>query len=342
MRRAISRSAYALLISKVPGRIGYPDEILRKHWKDDDESARVLRAVSSPTDTASFWSATPNRVLPALAPASAASKLMQLGHTISLDGLHSVKIPMIPASGRPSAPMWVAEGSPGPVYNMITSSQTLGPTKKLLIFAMLSEELEAASAGTATLIIQEALAIATTQQLDASLFSNSAPTTAAPAGLLYNVTPLTPTSTAGATSADKMATDIAALTGVMSNAGIDPSNVILICNAAQATKIEILASPKFQEKVFTSVAVPAGTIIAVEPSGFWTAYGAEQVTVEASRGALLHAEDTTPAPIVGTGGQVAAPTRSLYQTGALGLKVRGKATWQVWPGAVQYMSGVNW
>jgi hypothetical protein len=343
VRRAFSRAVYAMAMSKVAGRTDYPDDILRRHWKDDGEAERMLRAVSSPTDSASFWSATPSRIFPALAPASATSKLMQLGHTLSLDGVHAIKIPMIPASGRPqtATSMWVAEGDPGPVYSMLTSSQTLGPVKKTLFFTMLSEEIEQASAGAATQIIEEALEISTTLELDAALFSSAAPTAAGPAGLLYGVTPLTPSSTAGAILKDKITVDLAALDAAMSAAGINPENVVYVCSGGDARKIKAQI-PQFEEQVFVSTTVPAGTIIACEPSGFWTAYGATAVTVEASRQTLLHTEDTTPAPIVGTGGQVAVPTRSLYQTGAIGLKVRGRACWQIWPGAVAWMQNVNW
>ena len=55
----------------------YPAEVLKEHWHGDEAVERVLKAVSNPTDTNSLWAATPRVILPALAPASAASKLMR-------------------------------------------------------------------------------------------------------------------------------------------------------------------------------------------------------------------------------------------------------------------------
>jgi len=46
--------------------------------------------------------------------------------------------------------------------------------------------------------------------------------------------------------------------------------------------------------------------------------------------------------IIGPAGQYGVPTRSLFQTAGIGLKVRGKVAWVVHPGAVQYMTGANW
>ena len=72
---------------------------------------------------------------------------------------------------------------------------------------------------------------------------------------------------------------------------------------------------KFDNDVFTSVVIPDGTVIAVVPEGFYTAYGATQVTVEISKVATLHLENATPLPVV-----QGVPTHSLFQQGYLGLK----------------------
>jgi hypothetical protein len=54
---------------------------------------RVLKAIISPTDTSTFWAAQPFVILPVLVPASAASRLMTAGRTISLAGVQTVKVP---------------------------------------------------------------------------------------------------------------------------------------------------------------------------------------------------------------------------------------------------------
>jgi hypothetical protein len=87
-------------------------------------------------------------VLPQLAPDCASSKLLALGAQIDLTGINSVRLPYLGYTGRPAAPMFVAEGQPAPVPNLATSAAVLGPVCKVLILAGISGELQSASAET--------------------------------------------------------------------------------------------------------------------------------------------------------------------------------------------------
>jgi hypothetical protein len=331
--RSFNRACVALVKSALNrGGEGYATDVLRREWRDDD-AERVLKAVSSPTDTSAFWQASPSVILPALAPAAAATRLMQAGKALSLAGVNTVRIPYIGASGRPQEP-WVAEGAPGPVVQLVTSSLTLGPTHKFLIFTSLTEELQLASAATAEAVISETLSIAVAQSLDGALFSTAAGTSSSPPGILNGLTAIV---SGGGTGAAGLAADIAKLAAAIASAGINAETMILITDAASAAKIKILASPKFDNEVWTSVNIPAGEVIAVVPEGFYTAYGASQVTVEISKQSTLHFDSTAPLPVV-----QGVPTRSLYQQGFLGLKARALATWLVHPGAVAYLTGAAW
>jgi hypothetical protein len=136
----------------------------------------VLRAISTPTGQQDFWQAQPSVILPTLAPSAAATRLMDRGRTISLAGVNTVRVPYIGASGRPPSVPLVGESQPAPNVNMITSSLVLGPVRKLLITTSLTVELEMAIGQTAEQIMSEALNIATTQQVDAALFSANPPT----------------------------------------------------------------------------------------------------------------------------------------------------------------------
>ena len=53
------------------------------------------------------------------------------------------------------------------------------------------------------------------------------------------------------------------------------------------------------------------------------------MTFMLSTGGTLHMEDTTPLPIgtVGTPNVIAAPTRSLWQTDTLGLRLTTEMSW---------------
>jgi hypothetical protein len=64
--------------------------------------------------------------------------------------------------------------------------------------------------------------------------------------------------------------------------------------------------------------------------------------IETSKEAVYHEEATTPLPIVGTAGAIAAPVRSVFQTDAIGIRVRAHAAWAVAPGGAQVINGINW
>jgi hypothetical protein len=64
-RKSFHRAYTAIALAAV-NRSKYPSELLKQHWHGDEAAERVLKAVS-----------TPSVILPALAPASTASKLMR-------------------------------------------------------------------------------------------------------------------------------------------------------------------------------------------------------------------------------------------------------------------------
>jgi hypothetical protein len=83
------------------------------------------------------------------------------------------------------------------------------------------------------------------------------------------------------------------------------------------------------------------TVAAFAPAAVASGYR-EAPEIETSREALIHFEDTTPAAIIGTGGTLAVPTRSAFQTDVIAIKVRGRAAWAVAPGGAQVVANVNW
>jgi hypothetical protein len=239
--------------------------------------------------------------------------------------------------------MFVAEGEPGPVTNLATSSAILGPVCKVLILAAVSGELQSGSAEMAEKVIGAALAISVEQSQDAKLFSADAPVAeTSPAGLLYGLTPLT--SIGGTTDgAAAVAADLGLLAGTISHHGIGIDDLIFVTTADIASKIRVLAGPFFQDVVLSSAAIPDGQIIAIIPQGLATGYSGE-VQVETSIGATLHFESATPLPIgsIGTPNTIAAPVHSSFQEYLIGIKLRGRMTWAVQPNAVAYMTGVQW
>jgi hypothetical protein len=335
-RRSFVRACTALALGS---KQGVAPERVVKAW-DDARAEMILKAASAPASTANTTalSLQSTRILPMLAPAAASSRLLAMATTLDLTGLQTIKIPFIGLAGRAIPAPFVQEGSPGSVIDLMISSVILGPTCKMLILSMLTREMAQASAENAEVIIGNALALSAAQALDGALFSNAAATAIAPAGILNGLTPI---ASAGKTSVEGVADDLALLTGAIGAAGINPDDAVFITTAALATKIRILASPKFADAVLSSSSLAAGTVIGLVPRGLAVGYSGA-VSVESSTESVVHMEDTTPLPLVSGSGTLAAPQRSAWQTDTTILKIRGDVAWTMHPGAIAQITGAAW
>ena len=109
--------------------------------------------------------------------------------------------------------------------------------------------------------------------------------------------------------------------------------MVIVTTPALATKIRVLASPKFTNTVFSSSSLAAGTVIGIVPAGLATGYDGS-VVVRPRPKSTVNFESSTPLPIVDGAGVVAKPVYSAFQMDMTILKVRGNAAWAVHPGAV--------
>jgi hypothetical protein len=346
-RRSFIRACTALALGTEErgDTIGGALKALNKHWRYDDDAQRMLKAAVPPIDTTytpsgspETWPAIPAwEALPLIAPQAASMQLLRVGVELKLDGINILHLPYIPQSGRPT-PIFVGEGQPAPLSMMTSSDQVLGPTRKILIQSALTSELQAVSAQTAERMIGEALEHATTTAMDATLFGSGAATTAAPAGLLHGVTPLTPSNVGGVIS---MADDLGSIAAAIAAAGIATDDVIYVANPKSATAVRVMASPKFTNTVLSSASIPTGTVIGIAPAGLYIGYTG-QLELQASIETTVHFEDTAPQPIVGGTGTLAVPTRSAFQQDLIILRLRARCAWQVYPGAIQAITGAVW
>jgi hypothetical protein len=210
--------------------------------------------------------------------------------------------------------------------------------RKLLAIVVLTHEMVTFASGEEMVrtVIREDVAAS----LDATVFSNLAATTARPAGLLNGVTATT-AATGGGTEA--MLKDLAALAGAVAAAG-GSGQVAFVMNPVQATVAGLRLQSAQAQTIWPSQGVPAGTVIAVDPTAFVSGFGPEP-RIEASQEALIHAEDTTPLPIgtAATTNTVAAPTRSLFQTDCIGIRALLDVAYAMrQPGLVAWTSSVTW
>jgi len=334
-RRSLVRACTAMALA---GPTRSASAVLKSAWPNDDAASLILRAAVSPTLTSNYPTFQAASVLPNLAPQSAAIRLFNASMVLDMAGVNTVRVPhAVTVPG----PIFVPEGAPAPTVQISLAATDVGPVRKILILAAVSSELENATPETASAVIGRVLSNAATKSLDSVAFGSAAADSAKPAGLLNG----TPTLTAStATGVEAIAEDIGAMAAAMAAAGVDPEGMILVAAPQQAVALKLLAGPKFDNPVFGTTALADGTVAAFAQGAVAAAFDGSP-TVEASKEAVVHFEDTTPLAI-GTPGSpntVAAPTRSAFQQDMLIIRVRAKATWAVIaPGGAQQITGVKW
>ena len=159
-----------------------------------------------------------------------------------------------------------------------------------------------------------------------------------PAGLLAGLSPLTAAATG--TLTDKIAADVKTLLTAIAPALVP----VLIVSTVEAAVLDV-AAPGLAK--IGSVSVVPGSVLAIDASAFLSAMGPADFAV--SEQAVVHEEDAAPLPLVGGTaqppviGSVAAPSWSLWQTDAIGLRTILDVNWALRrSNAVAYMQNVGW
>jgi hypothetical protein len=215
-----------------------------------------VRAAAPPLSTASAPALAAEGVaaLVLLAPQSAALQLFQGQLRLSLGPEATLRVPNI---GTPPTAPFVAELAPAPVVQGVLSGTTLGPTKKILIISALTEELQAASAEAASVVIGHILAASAAKSIDATAFDANIGDDVRPPGLLYGVTPITASTGSGLTA---IAGDLGAMAKAMADANVDPENFVIVAAPRQAVTLRLLAGPSFNYEILSSTGLPDKTV----------------------------------------------------------------------------------
>jgi hypothetical protein len=297
-------------------------------WPNDQNVPLILRASVTPT-TMSTTALLPvtEQFVAALAPLSAGGELMNRGIALTSFGRGLVSVPAF----APGESDFVTEAAPIPVKQFVSSGPTLSPYKLATICVISAELIEHSNAeAMVRVLLAESVAVA----LDRVLFSAAAAVAGKqPAGLLNGIAGLTPT--VGA-SQDSMAQDITKLLNAIS--ALAGSGWLIVAAPAQAASLQFRLGTQVPN-VIASSALAAGTVVAIAPQAFVGIL--ETPRIDASIEAIVHM-DTAPADIA-TGGVVAAPTRSLWQTNSVGLRMITPVSWALRAaGAVSFMNSVNW
>jgi hypothetical protein len=310
-RRSFIRAATSVVIAKLQKTNAV--EIQRANWPNDRSAELLVRGAVSPITQDAYPGSTVAKLL-LLAPNSGAAMLFPLATVVDLKGVASFSFPL-PTNFADAS--FVGDGQPIPVRQGTFAGMPIGPVHKLALLAALSGELESASGNIAETIISHTLEVAVGRGLDAVLFSASAATADAPAGLLFGAT-MRPG------SAD-MANDLGALIGAIASKGIDTSSTVFVCASPQALAISLLAGPFFSHRIIEASNLAANTVVAVAVSGLVIAGDGAIPQVDVGKQAVLNFADPA-SPLVSPAGTVAAPTISTFQTDLLALRCTARVT----------------
>ena len=356
-RDHIYRAMTVHFISKMQGR--QPDDILRERYPGDEGTGVVLRAAVAPAQTTvAGWAAelvgtAIADFLNQLPVSSIYPRLASKGPKFTFGRNGVIRVPARSATPTING-SFVGEGQPIPVRKLGLSAITLTP-KKMGVISEFTREMSLHSTPAIEGVIRQAINDDTSVAIDTILIDNVVADTIRPAGLRAGVSGLTPST---ATLAfDKMVADIKALIApiVAVRGGRD---LVLLINTAQSLSLSWVVTPNgefiFADvangtlrnlTVITSTTVPAGMLIMIDAADFASVTG-DAPEFDVSDVATIHEEDTTPLPIA-TGAQgsgvLATPTRSLWQTASIGVRMLLDMNWTMRrTGMVSWMTGVTW
>ena len=303
-------------------------EVTARLWPSDRVTAELVEraAVAPAMTTVAGWAAELAQrlvydALEALGPASAAAQLMRDGLVIAWDGRAIISVPGFVADVTDAA--WVAEGDPIPVQQLVAAPGTLDPRKIASIAVLTREMIESSNAET---LVGNALMRAAGLALDAAFFDSAAASAARPAGIRNGISTTAPGSSIGT---EGMIEDVGNLLNAVGRVG-GPGPYALVAGAGRMAAMGLRFINNLESvRLYVSPAL-GNDMIAIACQALVAAISVDP-DVETSQAATLHMSDTPTA--VGS----AAPTRGLFQTNSLAIKVRWPATW-----ALRDARGVAW
>ncbi|MBR0823750.1 phage major capsid protein [Bradyrhizobium liaoningense] len=332
-RSLITRIAACLLLGRSQKRSA--GALAAQLWPHDLE----LKAAVSPAMTSvSGWAgelvgSLVQDLASRMLPSSCFSQLRTTGLSYDLTEGGVVKVP-----SHLSAPSgsFVGEGQPIPVASLLISSLTLLPKKVASITSATRETLSGSAASVET-SLQAILTEDMTLALDTVLLDATAADAIRPAGLRYGAAGLTPAAVGSGNTIDRCLTDLRTLVAAIAPA-LRP---VLIVAPAQAVAGSLLADS--MSAVIVAPFLTTGTVICVDAASFASVLGPPDLL--SSEESVIHEVDAATQPIgsVGSPAVVAAPSRSLFQTAAIGLRVLIDANWALRrTNSVAWMSSVSW
>jgi hypothetical protein len=272
-----------------------------------------------------------SRWLGTLVPGSAAAALIGAPGAIQLpiEGIGSISVPV--RANPPAAAGWVAEGAAIAAFADALTSVVLRP-KKVGIIVPFSRELQRLSQAEAvfTALLSEVASVT----LDLAYFSAQAASAAAHPGLLAGL--------GAGTGTAVMVDDLAKLAEAVGTNGSGEVVFIMGPGRAAAAQTRMLATAA-TGRILASLAVPADQVIAIDPRALVHSFGPIP-DITATDDATIQF-DSAPVDIgvAGAPNVVAAPTKSLFQTSQVALRLLLDVAFGVRrSGAVAFTNGCTW
>jgi hypothetical protein len=262
---------------------------------------------------------------------SAAAELIDRGLKLNMNHVAEMRVP-----GRTlnvaQAGLWTSEEAPAPARQLSFSNAAILRPRKLSVLIVVSREMSQSS--NIEEIVRQTLGESAGLALDAQMFSATAGTAAAPAGLFVGVTGQTPTAGGGINAIEG---DIKNLFTALAAAG-GGKTAVIVAAVPQATALKMTVGPKFDVPILSSTGIAAGTVAVVESASFVSGFSPVP-EFNVSNQAIYQAEDTSPADPIMSG----TPVKSLWQIDALALKMDLRAAYGLRAvGHAQYVTPVTW
>jgi hypothetical protein len=266
---------------------------------------------------------------------------MRRGLRASLQGYGTVNVPGVIVDAS-DAGKFVAEGEPLPVNQFSVLNPSTLSSKKFGCIVAYTRTLANGAVASFETILRQLLVEAASLGLDAALFSETAASADRPGGLLAGVVAETPTAGGGQAA---FVGDMKNLAGALATA----ADVVIIAPPEQAVAAKNLAGPRFDLPILTSMALPDGTVIAIDAGAFVSGFGPDPQFLT-TKEALVHMADD---PVqIGTPGAppgpptnpdiVAAPSRSLFQTDCYATRMLMDVAWGMRAPSISFVEATTW
>lgn len=337
-------------------------QAMREHFGDDPFNRAILEVYESKastvpaTSTLTGWAAELYQIqygefFDALLPESIYSPLSARGLRGTLGRYGSIVMPTRSLSPA-IAGAFVQEGAPIPVKQGQFTTTTIG-LKKMAVITSYTREMAEHSTPMIEALLRQQIQDDTSIAVDTVLVDANPATAVRPAGLRNGISGLTPTAGGGFTA---LVGDLKGLIGALATLN-SMRRLTWIMNPVQAVSIAFTTNAMgafpFRAEienrmlsgypVIVSSTMTAGTVMLIDAADFVSLTG-DDPRFEVSDQATLHMEDTSPQPIgtPGTPNVVAAPTRSMFQTDSLALRMILPMNWIMRRPVVSFVSGVTW